>query len=298
MVLNIGSLAILALAAGYMLYYVNGRKAVIPAALGRAALIAAALLVSAAASVVAVQAFDYRLPAVIVYAVLFAAAAGGAGFRLYGSLPALHAALAGMLGAIAGVRFGMMLFASAIVVLAAAIAGIVAVFALQKAVDWRAKAAIQPPKAKGKRTSKAPQAFAAVLAAAVFVSGIELIVHRDRIAFGQIGQQASQQAALDEDNNLQIATIDVKATGFSPRDSRFTTGAMVKAVFRVDRPSDAGLTLVCPALGIEAPLKQGDNIFLLNRPQPGVYAFSLGGSRLTGTITIREDGEPAQREGA
>jgi hypothetical protein len=90
--------------------------------------------------------------------------------------------------------------------------------------------------------------------------------------------------------------IEVTAAGFSPKNSELETGSMLKAVFSVDKATGSDLRLISKDLNIEAPLKPGDNIFLLNNPQPGVYEFQIGGTSYTGTFTVRE--KLSAREGS
>ncbi|MBB6669113.1 hypothetical protein [Cohnella nanjingensis] len=289
MILNLSSLAILALATAYLLLNLNKRRMQLSEAFGLTALHALAFVSAAAFGVVAVQAFEYRLYPALAAALIFACLVGAAGGRAFGRPAAVRAALNGCLGAIAAVAGGMTIFANGQVTFAADIVAILLLFLLQKAIDWRAGKGAAG--AKGKKASgpaaKPSTAPTMLYAAVVIAAAAALLLGQDRIAVGQFGQPQLQQAVLDEDNNLQSATIELGATGFSPKNSEFATGAMAKVVIRVDRASDAGRKLICKSLDIEAPLKQGDNSFLLNHPQPGIYAFELDGGGYRGTFTVK-----------
>ncbi|MBW7454340.1 hypothetical protein ACFOLF_13210 [Paenibacillus sepulcri] len=289
MVLSISSLAIIWLAAGYLLLLIRRRRESMPQA--SAKLIAAILniLASASVGIVSIQVFEYNLAISMAFSVCCAWVLGYLSGIRYGLLFSAQAALLGSIGTLASVTLGLLFFSSGKVVFAVDVVYIILLVLLQKAMDWQAA---KPPRKKlptteGNQPRKLPVWTTGLLGAVVVVMAALILVNQDRISVGQLGLKKSQQAAYDEDNNLQVAQITVNTTGFNPQNTEFATGSMIKAVLHVESGAGNNLRLISQDLNIDAPLKQGDNLFVFNKPLPGVYNFALSDGRFKGTFTVK-----------
>lgn len=109
----------------------------------------------------------------------------------------------------------------------------------------------------------------------------------NQIHIGAIGAPASQIAVFDEENDLQIASIDVTSSGMIPVNTEFKANTMIKAVFNVKSNAGTDLKLVSKDLNFSADLKPGENMFLLNNPQPGTYEIVEPGKAFKSTFTVK-----------
>lgn len=96
----------------------------------------------------------------------------------------------------------------------------------------------------------------------------------------------TETSSSREGNDLQVATIDVTASGFVPKVTEFKAGSMIKAVFHVKPNAGTDLKLVSKELNFSKDLVPGDNIFLLNNPQPGTYEIQVGPKAYKGAFTV------------
>ncbi|WP_165972438.1 cupredoxin domain-containing protein [Paenibacillus piri] len=268
MLLNLGSLILIVLMTGYHVYdglrqkWESARNGFAPAV---------ALFSGMAFGAVGAQTFDFDLTVTLSIAILFAIVAGFLGGIGFGLQTAVQGALAGSLGAMLGTLTGSLYYRSNNVVLVAAIAFIIISFLLQKLADRRRSNDSRRRNETATPLKKHAPAGTVILAICAAVSAASIMVEKDQIRVGSIGAPASQTAVFDEENDLQVASIDVSASGFTPAVTEFKAGTMIKAVFNVKPNSGTGLKLVSSDLNFSAELKPGQNIFLLNNPQPGTY---------------------------
>ncbi|WP_088831108.1 hypothetical protein [Paenibacillus tyrfis] len=283
MLLNIGSFILVILITSYPFFYIYKHKAMLPKSAGTILVPALAAVSGSAFGVAAAQTFEFDLFVNMIPAILFAIIVGMAGGRGFGLQTAVNGALSGLLGAMLGTVAGSLFFKSGIVVMAADIAFVVLVFLIQKWLDGQFTRKAAKPKQSVK---KAGYTGTFMLMAAILVLAGGIFTQKNQIVASSIGQPQSQQAVADEENDLQLATIDITAAGFIPGNTELKAGSMIKAVFNVKPNAGTGLKLVSKDLNFSAELNEGRNMFLLNNPQPGTYDIMLEpkGSKCTFTI--------------
>ncbi|MFC5402807.1 hypothetical protein [Cohnella soli] len=292
MALHYGSLIIIALLAAYTLYF-NARR--IEGTFTRAVVgLSASFASSFAFGIVFAQTFHYGLFTSTGVCLLFAAIVGACSRWPLQARVAIAGILAGWIGAMAGSVLGTILFVRPQIVLIVDTIFVVFMYLLQRFGEWNAgrernnrqqaqKAANQVGKQGG---AKQPFTGIALLAVCCVIVAAITIARKDDILSAQIGQPLTQTAQYDEENNLQMATLEVTPSGFSARNTVFKAGTMIKAVFHVASDGSSGLTLVSNDLDVNAPLQPGDNVFLIKDPQPGIYAFTLGDGLSTCTFSV------------
>jgi hypothetical protein len=292
MLLNLGSFVLILLIAGYYTFYLYQKKELLTQTAGMIAISTLSVLSSLVFGAIAAQTFDFDLRLSMGIAILLAIIIAVPGGRLFGLKSAINAVLASVASGVLGTVVGSLFYKSNRVILVADIVFILGAFLVQKTVDWRLNASNEKRKTK-KVLSQKPSYVSTVTLSVIVVTvvGYVLLQH-NQISIGVIGQPTSQMAAFDEDNNLQLATIDVTASGFVPKSTELKAYTMLKAVFNVKSNAGSGLKLISQDLGISADLKIGDNIFLLNNPQPGTYEFiveSKDSKKYKGTLIVKAD---------
>lgn len=283
MLLNIGSFILIVLITAYPMVYFYKHKVMLPKSAGTILVPVLAVVSGAACGVATAQTFEFDLFVNMIPAMLFAIIVGMASGRGFGLQTAVNGALGGLLGAMLGTVTGSLFFKSNIVVMTADIAFVVLVFLIQKWLDGQLtrKAATTKQSVKKVGYTRTFMLMAAIL---VLAGGI--FAQKNQIVASSIGQPQSQQAVADEENDLQLATIDITAAGFIPENTELKAGSMIKAVFNVKPNAGTGLKLVSKDLNFSAELNEGRNMFLLNNPQPGTYVIMLEpkGSKCTFTV--------------
>ncbi|QHT59384.1 hypothetical protein GXP70_04970 [Paenibacillus lycopersici] len=275
--------------------------------------IALMFLASAALGFLLIETLDYRLGLAAGIAGLSATALGMAHIRRYGAATAVNAAVTGWLGAALGLFAGSRFYVTNAVMIGADIAFVALAFLLQKAAERYSREAAEPGKqtqpAKqtepGKQTQpgkpanrrkeaarKAKRASSAVPASAMYAAAVAvlasvLLSHADSSNADRIGQASSADAVYDLDNGVQTATVEVNGAGFNPRNINLRSDVMVRLVFHVSSLAADDMTFVSKDLNLEAPLRKGDNIFMIKKALPGVYGFTVRGSNASGTFTVK-----------
>lgn len=295
MLLNIGSFILILLFACYYVFYLFQR-------IGRVGAVTSCVLAfmfSFEFGVIGSQTFDLQLIASLGIAVAFAIVVGfsfGIWFKLSA---AINASLTGALGGLLGTLFGSLFYVSNLVIITADIVFIIAVYLVQKAVDWQNSNSSNKPSNKTSSKSKVktksgaktqankwPYATTYSLLASVVIVAVAVLTSQSHISFGAIGLPQSQKAVFDEDNNLQVATIKVTAAGFAPLNTEFKPFTMIKAIFIVEPSAGRGLRFISQDLNINMELQPGENKILLNNPQPGSYEFHIENSDIHGSFTV------------
>ncbi|WP_187274468.1 MFS transporter, partial [Paenibacillus sp. N3.4] len=247
---------------------------------------------AAAIGVVLAQVYELTITLPILIASLFAFGTGFFAGKSYSFQAAWNGALVGIMGAMAGVLFGVMLLASNKVILIASTAFLIFMFLTQKWIEWqsnRIEKKTKPVKG-GKNQPKAATVTykgTIILAAVVVVFGAGILIQKNQIKVGLIGQPQTQTATIDEKNDLQVATVQVTRSGLSPKNTDFLPKQMIKAVINVEESAGTGLKLKSPVLGIDANLNKGENVFLMNNPQPGTYTYTVEPGGFKGTFTVK-----------
>ncbi|NIK78270.1 hypothetical protein FHS15_003408 [Paenibacillus castaneae] len=288
MLLNIGSFILIILTTGYHVYNAFHRKAMLTRAAGMAAASAFAGVSSFAFGAVLAQSFDFDLSISVAFAILFAIVTGLAGGFPFGRKSAIHAALSGSLGAMLGTVLSSLFFKSNIVVMAAAIVFILGSFLVQKIGEKHLNANNPNHKPAKPPLKKPAYASTVILAVGVAVCAGYILLEKNQIHIGSIGQPQSQIATIDEENDLQVAMIEVSASGITPGITEFKAAAMIKAIINVKANAGNDLKIVSSDLNFSADLKPGENIFLLNNPQPGTYVIEVPSKAYKGSFIVKE----------
>ncbi|MCD9026508.1 cupredoxin domain-containing protein [Cohnella silvisoli] len=290
MLLNIGSLIMIVLATGYSLFILHRRKDLMSTRAGKFDATLLAVIAGLAMGIVAVQTLEYNQPQAMGVAVPLAAVLGYFAGKRFSHLFSIHSALTGCLSAYAGIVFGMRFFASDNVVFATDVVFIVFLFLFLRSVEWQSNVEHnKKTQVKRKKKHSDKSGYATVVMYGIGTAALATVIWLwgNSVPIGQIGQPQSQQSEYDEENDLQVAVIEVNAAGFSPLNTNFNKGGMIKAVFHVSSYAKANLTLVSADLNVNAQLKQGDNVFLFNNPQPGTYKFIVGEETSLCTFTVK-----------
>ncbi len=286
MLLHAGSFALILLLTGYHMFLMFRRKGLLSKRNGMTLAAVFAVLSGMALGAEGVQAFDFRW-GVFALITFIAAAAGTALGMAYGWQPAINGFMSGVIGASLGSMLGGLFFESRLIVMAVAVLFIICSFIAQKAGDHLIHAS-RPPRKKSNLTSKSSSVVSTiVLGASLAVIAGGMLLQQDRIALGAIGQPKFQAAAIDEDNDMQVAMIEVSAAGFTPANTDFEAKKMIKIVIDVKPRAGAGLKLVSKNLNVDADLKEGENIFVLSNPQPGTYDIAIPSRNSNGTLTVK-----------
>ncbi|WP_336788891.1 hypothetical protein [Paenibacillus sp. MMO-177] len=255
--------------------------------------VAAALvfLASTALGFLLIETMDYKLWISAVIAGVIATVLGMAYIKKYGGVTAANAAITGWLGVGIGLFAGSRFYVSDAVMIGTDITFVVLAFLMQKAAERYYRKADDPAKPKGKAAVKSNRASgipaSAMYAAAVALFFSVLLSHADHSSAAKIGQTSTADAVYDADSGIQIATVEVNGAGFNPRNMNFQPDVMIKLVFHVSSLASGGMTFVSEDLKLEAPLHKGDNIFMLKKALPGVYGFTVQGSNVKGTFTVK-----------
>ncbi|BBH18676.1 hypothetical protein Back11_00210 [Paenibacillus baekrokdamisoli] len=289
MLLNLGSFIVMVLIASYFNFYLFQRKGLLTRTAGMIAASVLAVLSSFEFGIIAAQTFDLDLIISVGMAILFAVIVGfpsGIGFGLKSGF---NAVLAGSMGAILGTVVGSLFYKSNIVVMLADIVFILLIFVVQKVVDWRLNEKNKKQISSKAVTKKVSYTSTIILLIGVTIVAGYVLLEKNHIQIGAIGKPQSQIATFDEENNLQIATIDVTASGFAPSTTEFKAFTMIKAIFNVKPNAGTGLKLVSKELNLSVDLKTGPNILLLNNPQPGSYEITIESKDYKGNFIVKAE---------
>ncbi|MBP0723676.1 hypothetical protein J5Y03_00575 [Bacillus sp. RG28] len=202
----------------------------------------------------------------------------------------LNQILSGFIGGTIGLVLGYMVFISDIAFLIVAILFIIFVYMILRWID---KLLVTEPQNKGKKGTKGKKIKKPSYGPTVGLGGglilllIIIAVNVNHISIGMFGQPQSQNAVIDEVNDMQVATIHVTPSGPDPKNTIFKSQTMLKVVFNVDQSDNEKRTLISNDLHLNVPLKKGPNVILLDDPQKGEYHFSLLPGNTSGLFTVK-----------
>ena len=202
----------------------------------------------------------------------------------------LNQILSGFIGGTIGLVLGYMVFISNIAFLIVAILFIVFVYMMLRWID---KLLVTEPQnkvkqgTKGKKIKKPSYGQTVGLGGCLILLLIVIAVNTNHISVGMFGQPQSQNAVIDEENDMQVATIHVTPSGPDPKNTIFKSQTMLKVVFNVDQSDNEKRTLISNDLHLNVPLKKGQNVILLDDPQKGQYHFSLLPGNMFGMFTVK-----------
>jgi hypothetical protein len=195
--------------------------------------------------------------------------------------------ISGLLGATIGSVIGYMTFISSKPLLIIDIIFILSIYLLLLFFDKRMVA--QSPKKGPNKQGKHPSNFPTVLLSALLLFlFIVLGMNMSQINIGVIGQPQNQTSTIDENNDIQVATIHVTPSGFDPKNTTLTAKTMMKINFDVDSKMGNNVQLISDDLKLNVNLKSGKNMILLDNPVKGKYQYMLGSGKSSGTFTVVE----------
>nr|WP_254119787.1 cupredoxin domain-containing protein [Bacillus sp. FJAT-29790] len=286
---NYGSMIVILLITTYQIIYNSQRSDKLKESAGMTISMAVCLLASAAMGIVSAQTFEHNLKLSLFIAAVFASCIGYFMGKRFSLVVLINSVLAGWLGAMAGSIFGFILFLSNKIVLITDITFVIVMFLLQQVIDRQLGE--MSKKTSKKMTGKPKvQKFETIVTLTLSISIITLafftFLNKNHLSTAQIGQPQTQYAILDEENDLQEATIDVTASGFSPKTTIFSEGTVMKVIIHVGPNLADGLKLISSDLGIDADLSEGDNLFIINKPNRGTYEFELGSVSFKGLLIV------------
>ncbi|WP_165279961.1 cupredoxin domain-containing protein [Paenibacillus protaetiae] len=302
MLFNAGSLMMIGLIELYFNFIGFQKRSVRLKRVGLRSAVLSAIAAGLAFGAVLAQSFDMPFIGLLSLAALFGAVAGASGGLAYGQHSSVNGGLAGLIAGLIGTVLGSLFFSSGTVVLITALLFVMLAFLIQRTADGASTATGTAPAGKprarmasntsGRRTAvlqvrKPSYRSSYVLAACAVVLFTSIIVLQDKLQLGEIGLPQMQVAVMDDENNMQVATIDVIGAGFAPKVTEFEANAMIKIVFNVKGSAGNGLKIVSSDLNFSADVKPGENIFLLNNPQPGNYTIEIDGKGKAGTFVVK-----------
>jgi hypothetical protein len=281
MLLNIGSILLVFGLTGYSIFHFNK-------AISRPNRIITNLFAACATAAVGflfmhITAYQVLLTSglFLTFAVVFGFFIGDAIHKVKG----LDQILSGFLGGVIGTVLGYMTFITATAFLVVDVLFIVFVYVVLQIFDkQQSTTQILPKKKSTNKNSKQPSYKVPGVLSAISVILLTVItVNVKDIPAGVIGQPQTQEAILEVENDLQVATIHVTASGFNPKNTTIKANTMVKIIFNSDYEE---AFLVSNDLGLNLKLKYGENMILLNDPEVGEYQFSLEPGNFLGQLTI------------
>ena len=285
MLLQIGSILLVILVTGYGMLYVHRNQKRIEVPMNGAALILVGLT-TATMGFLLMQISGNSVTLSIVLSLIYTIACG----VLMGGVPykvnGLNQIIIGFIGATIGSVLGYMTFSSTTSFFVVVLLFLLLVYLILKIFDKQI--AIQTSRKKSnKKANKTSYTSSVILASGFIVLLAVILLSVKQINVGIIGQPQKAEAMLDEDNNLQMGTIHVTPSGLDPKSTELTAGTMAKVVVIVDDQQGENFHLVSNAFNLDAPLKKGENIILLDNPIKGQYDFIVYPGEYKGTFIVR-----------
>ncbi|PWV98508.1 hypothetical protein DFQ01_11718 [Paenibacillus cellulosilyticus] len=287
MALQIGSLLLVLGATVYL---------IIAGTANRAIALTLVFLASVSLSFLLIETLDYKLVLAAIAAGVVGTGLGLAFIRRYGGVTAVNTVITGWLGAGIGLFAGSRFYISDAVMIGVDLTFVVLAFLMQKVAeryDRRVPEQAAPNgkfnAATGKKAKRTSRGFSVsfMYAVLVVIAVSFMLTHVDHSSADKIGQTSSADAVYNADEGIQTATVEVNGAGFNPRNINFQSDAMIKLVFHVSSLASDDMMFVSEQLNLEAPLHKGDNIFMLKKALPGVYGFTVQGTNVKGTFTVK-----------
>ncbi len=286
MLLNIGSLLLVLLITSYCLFHFYRNKERLSGPIEKVT----SLLIGVSTATIGfllMQTSSYHLPLTIVVCLLFALGTGFLVRRLFDNERGINETVSGLLGATLGSVIGYMTFISSKPFLIMDVIFILSIYLLLLFFDKQmvAQSKKKGPGKKGKHPSTSPSVVLSVIFLFVLII---LGVNMSQINVGIIGQPQNQTTTIDENNDLQVATIHVTPSGFDPKNTTLTSKTMMRINFDVDTKMGSNVQLISNDLKLNVNLKSGKNMILLDNPVKGKYHFMLEKEKTSGTFTVME----------
>ncbi|TVX96508.1 hypothetical protein [Cohnella terricola] len=284
MLLAIGSIIMVVLAAGYSLIMPGRRHGGSTGVSGIGLSTLLAVLSGTAIGILSAQAVDYSKLLAMAIVVPVMAALGYWGGRKYSLRFAAHMVLIGSVSGYAGVIFGIGFFSANRVIFVTDVAFIVLLFIVLRLAEANTRTVRTDRGRVKSSTVNRGAGFILMYGTGLTAMAIAITLWGNSVSVGQIGQPLTQLSEYDTEHDLQIAQVEIGAAGLSPANTDFTKGGMMKINFQVKASAGANLTLTSSDLNVDAPLQTGDNVFLFNNPLPGTYKFAVGDRVCTFTV--------------
>ena len=285
MLLKMGSLLLVLLIVSYCIFHFHRNKEKMSKSIEWASSLVTG--VSAAVfSFLLIQVSNFNLILTIVGALLFTLVSGFLSKSLFPEQNGVNEWLSGLVGTTLGATFGYMMFLSTKPILILDVVFILFIYLLLTFFDRQLK---EDSKRKtGKKNIKQSSNVSTIMLSTLLVIVLLVIgINIKQIKMGVIGQPQNQTAAIEQDNNLQVATIHVTRAGIEPKNTTLKAYTMLKLIFDVEKELGNNIKFVSNDLKINADLKSGKNTILLDDPQAGNYTYTIQPGNYSGTITVR-----------
>jgi hypothetical protein len=286
MLLKIGSLLLVLLISGYCILHFNRNKENFSKAIGTVTTLLTGFS-TATVGFLLMQISNYNLTLTIIICFLVAIICGYLVGGPFQKVKGLNELLSGLIGASIGCTLGFLTFISPTPFLIVDILFVLFIFFLLKLFDNQI--VTEQNKKRSKEVKNKVSLAPTIALSSIF--GILLLIiflNFNSIHLGVIGQPQKQNAVMDEENDLQVATINVTPSGFDPKNTILKANTMIKVNFNVDIQEGKQVTLVSNDLKLNVVLKKGNNMVLLDNPQIGQYHLMLEPGKSEGLLTVKE----------
>ncbi|WP_284037190.1 hypothetical protein [Neobacillus sp. 114] len=287
MLLKIGSLLLVLLITIYCIYHFYRNKDRFSGVIG----IITALMIgisSAAIGFLLMLATNYQVLITTLICLVYTIGNGLLVRRLFPPEKGMNDILSGLIGALIGSVLGYSTFISNKPFLVIDIAFIVITYIALMYFDRQLASKSTENRSKKKNQKQASNVSTISLSAILIVIIVVLGLNVNQIKVGVIGQPQTQTASIDEENDMQVATIRVTASGFNPKNTTFQAHKMIKVNFEASIPKGTQIVLKSEDLKLNMNLKNGKNILLLDNPLEGKYQLTIEPTNATGTFTIKK----------
>ncbi len=285
MILNL-SIILIVLFTAYSTYYTYKRREKLTCMAGMMISMTIGMMSSIGLGVILGVILKHDLTVSTMIAILFGMLAGYASGKPISLMAAMDGMLAGIMGGMMGAMLGVMLTTSETMVLFVDIIFIFIMSVLNQLIDEEAGKA----KVDNRLLSKPFTGSVIALIGGLVIVAILLFAQNQTFGSSSAAVGASQtevETSSEGNDGYQIATIEVKRTGYGTQDIELKSGIPTKIDFKTGKNTGCLRQLVSKELGINAILQEGDNYITLNDTKPGTYEYTCGMGMYGGTITIK-----------
>ncbi|MFF2446314.1 hypothetical protein ACFVSW_04350 [Neobacillus sp. NPDC058068] len=285
MLLKIGSLLLVLIITGYCILHFNRNKDNIFRSIGTVTTLLTGFS-TATVGFLLMQTSNYNLTLTIIICFLVAIVCGFLVGGPFQKVKGLNELLSGFIGASIGSTLGFLTFISITPFLIVDILFVLFIYFLLKLFDKQIVME-QNKKLSNKGKKKLSHASTIILSSTFGILLLIIFLNFNHFHVGIIGQPQKQNAVMDEENDLQVATINVTPSGFDPKNTILKANTMIKVNFIVDIQEGKQVTLVSNDLKLNIGLKKGNNMVLLDNPQIGQYHLMLEPGKSEGLLTVK-----------
>lgn len=285
MLLSIGSLLLVLLITIYCIYHFNRNKERFSGSIDHFA----SILFGVSAGTLGfllIQVTTYNLLLSILLSLFIVVCSGFLMRRLFPDQKGINVWLSSLIGATIGTVIGYMIFMSNKPILFIDVFFILFTYLFLMFFDRQLDRKDNKKSVK-KKAARPSNALSIILSSILLILFLLLGINFNQIKLGTIGQPQNQTATLEQDNNLQVATIRVTRSGIEPKNTTLKAHTMIKLNFNVDSSFRKNIKLVSTELKLNVDLKSGKNMILLDNPQKGTYQFTIEPDQHKGTIIVK-----------